>query len=680
MKYLIAYGLLFARSFGKSPVEKVVQMLSDLESKITAQAAESQKLFEAFTAESHDRKKNLEYDIKTGSSEVASLKATISKESGIQEASENKIDDLAAELAKDTADLKSATEIRNKEAADFVAVSKELAEALNTLERAYGILEREINGGASMIQLQHAQSLTQALSILVAASSLSTADESKLAGLIQSSENEQDANAPDAAVYESHSGSILDAIDQLREKAQSQLDAARKAELDSVRNYQLLKQSLEDEVKFETKDLASAKAKASEAAQAVAAATGNLGVSTDDLKADTKSLADLKHDVTTESADHEAEVNSRNEELKALAEAKKIIVGTTAGAASLSYGLNQVSFVQVRSRINSRSSLVEYEAVRHVKDLARKMRSDALTQLASRLTTTISSSSAADVFAKVKGLISEMIKRLEEEASADAEKKAFCDKHIAEATEKSDDKHEAVAKLTSAIDLQSAKSKRLKRQVANLRAELAALAKQQAHMDALRKKEHGDFLQNSAEMEQGLKGIQMALKVLGDYYAKTDKSHDAAEGASTGIIGLLEVTESDFSKGSVEMAATEQTAAAEYDAETKDNAVAKTSKDASVKYQTKAAAGLDKSVAELSSDLAGEESELSAVTETLTSLEKQCIVQPESYAERAANRAAEINGLKEALDILEQETAFVQERSKTFLRRVAVDAHRSRTW
>ena len=35
-------------------------------------------------------------------------------------------------------------------------------------------------------------------------------------------------------------------------------------------------------------------------------------------------------------------------------------------------------------------------------------------------------------------------------------------------------------------------------------------------------------------------GVQTALKVLRDYYGQASDSHDAAEGAGSGIIGLLE--------------------------------------------------------------------------------------------------------------------------------------------
>merc|ERR1719401_2946473 len=86
------------------------------------------------------------------------------------------------------------------------------------------------------------------------------------------------------------------------------------------------------------------------------------------------------------------------------------------------------------------------------------------------------------------------------------------------------------------------------------------------------------YLANKADMEQGIKGIQLALKVLREYYAKEDKAHSAAEGAATGIIGLLEVCESDFQKGLSDMIGAEESAKAEYEQQTKDNEIATTTK------------------------------------------------------------------------------------------------------
>merc|ERR1711966_24348 len=101
-----------------------------------------------------------------------------------------------------------------------------------------------------------------------------------------------------------------------------------------------------------------------------------------------------------------------------------------------------------------------------------------------------------------------------------------------------------------------------------LQKELAALARAQAEMDKLRAEEKAAFDTNSAEMKKGVEGVKLALKVLREYYAKDDKAHSSADGAGSGIIGLLEVFESDFSKGLAEMIAAEESAVNDYETTT----------------------------------------------------------------------------------------------------------------
>merc|ERR1740117_1279368 len=294
--------------------------------------------------------------------------------------------------------------------------------------------------------------------------------------------------------------------------------------------------------------------------------------------------------------DFQAETRSRGEELKALATAKKVIVEATSGAADQSY-----SFVQ-KSSLSSGADLANFEAVRFVRDLAQKQKSPALAQLASKMAQAMrAGSGTSDPFAKVKGLISGMIEKLLADAQGDATEKAFCDKEMAETAAKKADKESDIEKLSTSIDSMSAKGAKLKEQVAGLQAQLAALASTQAEADKIRAEEKGAFDVNSAEMEQGVKGIQNALKVLNDYYAKS-ASHSSADGAGSGIIGLLEVVESDFSKGLAEMQATEQSAVSDYKKLSRANEIEKATKGQDAKYKSKEAEGLAKSTAEANGD------------------------------------------------------------------------------
>merc|ERR1719240_514829 len=142
-------------------------------------------------------------------------------------------------------------------------------------------------GSASMMQLQSANSVAEALTIMVQATSISSADASKLTSLLQSSEDdEQPAGAPAGAVFKSSSGGIVATLQDLFEKAEAQLEEARKTENKNVQAYQMLAQSLKDEIKYGNKDLAKAKKALGASGEAQGAAEGDLSVTSKDLAED----------------------------------------------------------------------------------------------------------------------------------------------------------------------------------------------------------------------------------------------------------------------------------------------------------------------------------------------------------------------------------------------------------
>merc|ERR1719146_544310 len=117
-------------------------------------------------------------------------------------------------------------------------------------------------------------------------------------------------------------------------------------------------------------------------------------------------------------------------------------------------------------------------------------------QLASRIEATIKYGAASgdDPFAKVKGLISEMIERLLKEAEEEASFKAYCDEEMAKTKQKKDELNADIKKLTAKIDQATASSTGLKEDVSELQKELADLAASQSEMDKARKDENTAFV------------------------------------------------------------------------------------------------------------------------------------------------------------------------------------------
>merc|ERR1719388_761727 len=273
-----------------------------------------------------------------------------------------------------------------------------------------------------------------------------------------------------------------------------------------------------------------------------------------------------------------------------------------------------------------------------------------------------------------------MISKLEAQAKAEATEKAYCDEELSKTEAKKAELEGEIKKLTSKIDLAAAKSAELKAEVKDLQAELATLAKEQAEMDAIRAEEKAAFDKAKSELELGISGVQKALGALKDYYqgaafVQSSKNFDAfmqqpaapekhtpAGGAGGSIIDILEVCESDFAKNLAAEEQEEADAIEVYEKTTQENKLSTTMKSQDVKYKTKEFKGLDKSISDLTGDKDTTSSELSAVLDYYGKIKDRCIAKPETYEERKARREAEIKGLKEALSILENETAFVQRR------------------
>merc|ERR1719440_768279 len=176
----------------------------------------------------------------------------------------------------------------------------------------------------------------------------------------------------------------------------------------------------------------------------------------------------------TVASDHEATMKSRAEELEAIATAKKALTESTEGAAGQTYSFLQ-TIETTGSALHTRADLANAEIVNLVKKLAREQHSAALAQLASRIAAVVKygASTGEDPFEKVKGLISDMIMKLEKEAESESNEKDYCDEEMAKTKAKKEELDYTVSKLTAKIDKAASASANLKQDVKEAQSELA---------------------------------------------------------------------------------------------------------------------------------------------------------------------------------------------------------------
>jgi len=659
--------LLLTSAIAQNPLQKVTQLLSELQQKILKEGEAEQKGYEEFATWCKDEAVAKQYEIEDGKSKVAELKAAIEKESATIVAMEAEIETSAQKVATNEADLKSASEIRAKEAADFAAADADMTSTIDMLSRAIGIIDKNMRA-TGFVQSDNKEVIS-ALNEILVASSIATDDKNSLTALMQQSQGEGDdflsASAPDAKAYESHSGSILDTLEDMKEKAVAMRNKAQKEEMNAKHAFEMLEQSLQNTIKQDQKELAASKATKAGAEEAKSIAEGDLSMAEKELASDKKYLSDLSTDCQQKATDWEVSTKSRADELQALADAKKLILEKTGGAESRAY-----DFIQQETKTRSTSDAGE-QVVSLLQNLGKREGDVALGQLALRIRAATQMATGADPFAKVKGMISEMIDKLVQQAAEEASHKAFCDKEMSESKAKIEDHTSTIEKFTTRKDKATAAIEKLTEEIATLQKELATIAKQQAEMDKMRADEKAAWAEAKKDFEDGIEGLTMALQILRDYYAAPASeeflqqpavtTHSKASGAATGIIGLLEVSQSDFSKLLADGTVAEESAQKEYEKISQENQVQTAMKDADVKYKTKEVASLEKSVSEFTSDIESEQTELDAVLDYYEKLKPGCIAKPMTYEERKKRREAEIAGLKEALVILEGEapTAFL---------------------
>jgi len=428
----------------------------------------------------------------------------------------------------------------------------------------------------------------------------------------------------------------------MKEKAESTLSDARKAEMEAAHEYEMLKQSLEMQMSTMKKRMSEATTEKSGLEEAKSSAEEELAATKKTLADDEKYLQELTQSCSMKAKEWATRQKDAAGELGAIAKAKEV----------LEDGVKV--FLQVSSKTQTKDEESSAKRDRVLSVLSKiEDHSYLFTQVKSE-------ARAGGPFDKVKGLVESMISRLEKEAAEEADTKAFCDKETseskakqAELTAKSDKSQVRIEKATATIA-------ELKEQIKTLQSQMAEMDATQAEATALRNKEHEEYLKASKEYKDSAEAVASAISVLQEYYSSGSfvQSKQAPElgGAKTDIadtiMGMLEVAESDFTSLLAESEASEREAQTSYDKLTKQNTLTKAANTEEVKGKEGKVKSEETALLNYKEDFATTGKELDSVLAYLDKLKPQCETKVMTYAERVAKREAEIEGLKEALEIL----------------------------
>jgi len=399
-----------------------------------------------------------------------------------------------------------------------------------------------------------------------------------------------------------------------------------------------------------------------EKAAASAKAKGELGETKKAKAADEKLKADIEATFKAKSAVYEQNQVVRKQELEAIAKATEII-SSPAVADSYATHINfvqapPVSFLQTgrfRRRLSAAQRASELLGKR-----AKALNSKALAALAAK-------AAAAPNFGKVIDMIEQLVERLKQEAAAEADHKAWCDEQLKANKLKRNKKTAQANKLTAEIEGLTASIDDMGKRIETLLKEQEQLTKAMAEATAIREKEHAENTQAIADAAAGVDAVQRAIVILKEFYEAQAsflqqrqvpelEAYKGMQGKTGGVVGMLEVIVSDFSRLKAETEAAEKAAASEYDAFMEESTTSKKQKhDEEVKLR------LDKDQAEFEKErtekrLRGTEEELARANKYFEELKPACLEVQVNWEERVAKRNEEIAALKQAYGILDQKS------------------------
>merc|ERR1719152_87465 len=134
-----------------------------------------------------------------------------------------------------------------------------------------------------------------------------------------------------------------------------------------------------------------------------------------------------------------------------------------------------------------------------------------------------------------------------------------------------------------------------------------------------------------------------------------ESEYKGMQSESGGVIGMIEVIQSDFARLEAETKASEDQAQKEYDEFMSDSAVDKASKTKDIEHKTAKKQNEEQALTEKKEDLDATQKELDAALTYYEKLKPSCVDAGVSYEDRVARRKEEIESLQEALRILNGE-------------------------
>jgi len=692
---LLCVAVSQANAAAVSPVEKVVTMMEDLQTQVLTEGKAEATTYDKFACFCKDMSNEKNEAITEAQDSISTLTASINQLTSDREDLDSDIAEMNSKIELLEKQMREATANRAEQKATYEKEKAELTKGKEDVDNA--VEEMKATTATSLVSMQSVLKTVRQAVLIADALGHGPKNQQVLAELLQKS-----PVVPMDAYEGNRAGGIVETIESLAKDFIDKLAEIKSTEVQRIADFDLLMQGKKDTKLGEEKDLKDAQELKDQKMEKIANDQQALTATNAQMTDDQAYIKDLTDKCNLKSRQWAQRSQMRSEELTALATAITIVKGRVADHTSeKTVRLVQKSATPVQASINQEEEVDDIVGAESFLQLASPRASLSLlqkggsrspdsdtararvvallkaksAQLDSAVLAALASHVAADPFAKIKTLIQELIERLLQEAADEANHKGWCDKEMGKAKQSRKLKAEAVRSLNTKLADNEAKRDQLAEDTARLAKEIQDLDDSLEQLTKERADESAENEATVSEAEEGKAAVEEALEVLDHFYktaakaekvvlfqkgvdddmpdAGFDSGSQGSQSASTGIIGMLEVIQSDFVRTIQTTQKVEKQAAADFLELETTSKVSMGKKTMEKDNKQATLVETNSAIQEDHESMLEEQELLNKSIQELNELHPACVDTGMSYEDRVAKRQQEIDSLKEALCTLD---------------------------
>jgi len=670
-----------------SPLEKAAGLLEEIRDKVNEEGEAEVKQYNKFACFCKDTMASKGEAIETGRTEKDDLQAKLNEASSARGEADEGIADAIGEIDKADKEIEKLHAERKTEALEYEKNEVDISSAIQAISSALHELKAGKTGSASLAQLRSSGHIGMVRRVLLMAEVLGP-EKAERASKAFSALQEQDVPTEQ---YGFHSDDIISTIEELQTEFKAQRDTLHEQDVAAKQAFHTAVQDQEALVEENQKAMTDHKTAKAEQTSLIATSTQDLTTIAATLLDDQKYLQDISGKCNEKATLWDQRTQLRANEISALSSALEAVKQIAADAEAEPSAFLQLSAsvrhhqpaaapihaaevkrhpllgaIRVKGALQGRT--MQVAAMLHAQ--GQKLHSDELMKLATAAT--------EDPFAKVKTLIQELVERLLKEAADEASHKGWCDGELDTATRSRDTSASSVKEVNGRLAVGEARRAKLLEEVNTLGKEIDELTIELSHAEELRANETALNEASIEEAEHAKEGVDVAIDILQKYYAAAAKGEavpsaliqkssahkeepDAGfegeykgnQGASSGVIAMLEVVASDFQRTIDDTKAAEKKGKDDLLEMQTVNGASVAAKKEAFKAQNTALDEANTADDEDRQTLISDQERMAHALAEITSLEKACFDNGMTAEERKAKREEELEALKAALCILD---------------------------